>query len=177
MLDFNPRSREGSDLLLPFPGSCRNYFNPRSREGSDRPTCRYHFRIHQFQSSLPRGERLNLISEVGNLRLFQSSLPRGERRNLNFIINHFWDISILAPARGATARNIRNPSGDRDFNPRSREGSDKSSTAAGVTVASISILAPARGATKPEYKGQYNDRISILAPARGATRSSGMWIT
>ena len=34
-LDFNPRSREGSDQRARRPGSAGHYFNPRSREGSD----------------------------------------------------------------------------------------------------------------------------------------------
>ena len=33
--DFNPRSREGSDLNLPVSLVRINNFNPRSREGSD----------------------------------------------------------------------------------------------------------------------------------------------
>ena len=35
------------------------------------------------------------------------------------------DISIHAPARGATATNIENGKYSGDFNPRSREGSDE----------------------------------------------------
>ena len=34
-LHFNPRSREGSDVYMPFHGRGIQYFNPRSREGSD----------------------------------------------------------------------------------------------------------------------------------------------
>ena len=33
--DFNPRSREGSDLIVSVNFPFFNYFNPRSREGSD----------------------------------------------------------------------------------------------------------------------------------------------
>ena len=39
------------------------------------------------------------------------------------------DISIHAPARGATATNIENGKYSGDFNPRSREGSDLLSSA------------------------------------------------
>ena len=35
--DFNPRSREGSDLVTVYMGSMVEDFNPRSREGSDFP--------------------------------------------------------------------------------------------------------------------------------------------
>ena len=34
--DFNPRSREGSDLMSGFTRYTKRNFNPRSREGSDR---------------------------------------------------------------------------------------------------------------------------------------------
>ena len=57
--NFNPRSREGSDPSVPFPGT-----HPQ-----------------EFQSTLPRGERHALVRE--------------------FSIVH--DISIHAPARGATS--------------------------------------------------------------------------
>ena len=78
-------------------------FNPRSREGSDRNGDAAIPAVAAFQSSLPRGERLlsrvterlsnNVISILAPARgatptscklsvtpvLFQSSLPRGER--------------------------------------------------------------------------------------------------
>ena len=106
--DFNPRSREGSDIIstarretdlifqstLPRrerPGDLlgcvipRVYFNPRSREGSDD-----HFGLdiqftQEFQSTLPRRERLH-----GNITFFK-----------------FMFISIHAPAKGATFRVMR----------------------------------------------------------------------
>ena len=98
---FNPRSREGSDNIfnLTFIGTCN--FNPRSREGSDEVFLSHWLFINSFQSTLPRGERLdvdcflhkiNVISIHAPARgatstnfmsydksLFQSTLPRGER--------------------------------------------------------------------------------------------------
>ena len=56
------------------------------------------------------------------------------------------DISIHAPARGATSDNRKHYSTD-----------------------SISIHAPARGATPPIFLQIVGDIISIHAPARGAT--------
>ena len=35
ILNFNPRSRTGSDSVVTVLMSLRNYFNPRSRTGSD----------------------------------------------------------------------------------------------------------------------------------------------
>ena len=101
--DFNPRSREGSDVIstpaehgaerisihAPARGATKENrikkllqgdFNPRSREGSD------------------RGE----LTTGGYQRRFQSTLPRGERLkgyNVDIVANN---ISIHAPAKGAT---------------------------------------------------------------------------
>ena len=83
--DFNPRSHEGSDLFFRFlrffpllisilaptrgatagaasPRSECNHFNPRSHEGSDvDASLNYINDDVEFQSSLPRGERLSVI--------------------------------------------------------------------------------------------------------------------
>ena len=99
---------------------------------------------------------------------FQSTLPRGERLFPTFFDTSVRIISIHAPARGATYKmacsvslNVFQstlPRGERpdyattitvdqDFNPRSREGSDRYFTNKdGQTE--ISIHAPARGATQ-----------------------------
>ena len=105
--------------------SVSGHFNPRSREGSD--DILYEVQIIGsvvFQSTLPRGERLVASSVVSTRLAFQSTLPRGER-------HHGWgtatpniQISIHAPARGATQND--------------------SCTMSAIT---ISIHAPARGAT------------------------------
>ena len=55
-------------------------------------------------------------------------------------------ISIHAPAKGATLDPAEVEQLTKDFNPRSREGSD-AHTLAGFGGAAISIHAPAKGAT------------------------------
>ena len=100
--NFNPRSREGSDEFCDNAYSPGCYFNPRSREGSDRRNGRYRPYCPQFQSTLPRGERLPIGNLTSQLFAFQSTLPRGER-------------PVYGRYGGRTFR---------DFNPRSREGSD-----------------------------------------------------
>ena len=60
--DFNPRSREGSDLALLLHSQNLCYFNPRSREGSDGTPAPGHGTGVLFQSTLPRGERLDVKS-------------------------------------------------------------------------------------------------------------------
>ena len=103
------------------------------------------------------------------------------------------EISIRAPARGATLRlpiekrvdifQSALPRGERPdrgkhvfnfimyFNPRSREGSDMMVTAGQKSI-QISIRAPARGATSWDTNGEYICKISIRAPARGATHEA-----
>ena len=103
------------------------------------------------------------------LQGFQSTLPRGERRVYEITKRGTRRISIHAPARGATTRIIQLsrgselfqstlPRGERhpatlliqsdvNFNPRSREGSDRKGCRH-CCLWCISIHAPARGATK-----------------------------
>ena len=77
-----------------------------------------------FQSTLPRGERPTSAPYAPHPLQFQSTLPRGERHNKPTITFNVTDISIHAPARGATM-------------------GLQTQVASGV----ISIHAPARGAT------------------------------
>ena len=101
--NFNPRSREGSDLLVTNMLLYNHNFNPRSREGSDVKIIFGCSCPIQFQSTLPRGERL-----------YSSLHARIDQGN----------ISIHAPARGATVTILYPVPAPFHFNPRSREGSD-----------------------------------------------------
>ena len=85
---------------------------------------------------------------------FQSTLPRRERLCHSCHSAKTMAISIHAPAKGATGAQEEKAMQDRNFNPRSREGSD--------------------GAN---YGGFDNDNISIHAPAKGATSSSCLGVT
>ena len=147
-LNFNPRSREGSDAGRSGRAyGCTDDFNPRSREGSDHTkTCGLSFKV-PFQSTLPRRERQSAVRCCVVTSIFQSTLPRRERRGLPGGRGCTGDISIHAPAKGATLswrctagrslqfqstlpRRERHRSAwavaaCKNFNPRSREGSDK----------------------------------------------------
>ena len=102
--------------------------------------------VRAFQSALPRGERRTRSYNPTACKRFQSALPRGERQQIGGSLDEDRNISIHAPARGAT-RHVKNvveqlefqstlPRGERhlrreiqrqfihNFNPRSREGSD-----------------------------------------------------
>ena len=121
---FNPRSREGSDRIFSIPSNSYFYFNPRSREGSDGTTEINKPVLKQFQSTLPRRERQ--YPEAG----FTDPL----------------NISIHAPAKGATI-------------------TSKVCVRSGM----ISIHAPAKGATASQFESDIRIAISIHAPAKGAT--------
>ena len=99
-----------------------------------------------FQSTLPRRERLQALLDAVVVVLFQSTLPRGERRKVASGATAAMRISIHAPAKGATADLKGMPKAQKfqstlegndlllilhgykltHFNPRSREGSDRS---------------------------------------------------
>ena len=57
----------------------------------------------EFQSTLPQGERLGVAGELNLPEVtFQSTLPQGERHYFASEYRARLDISIHAPARGAT---------------------------------------------------------------------------
>ena len=120
-----------------------------------------------FQSTLPRRERLARCSLMTSRIRFQSTLPRRERQKRPHRFDRLREISIHAPAKGAT--NPAGPIADMcrfqstlprrerhhksllqfyrlNFNPRSREGSDQYNHNH-YTYRLISIHAPAKGAT------------------------------
>ena len=78
-----------------------------------------------FQSTLPRGERPFCIFVQSVYGEFQSTLPRGERLLCLYAFYIHVYISIHAPARGATTNAYKEAIKDNNFNPRSREGSDR----------------------------------------------------
>ena len=122
--NFNPRSREGSDPQHLCVCPRFSDFNPRSREGSDLTVCPMQQFLLQFQSALPRRERQDRFGLVEIEGAFQSALPRRERHQELWTLSLFRQISIRAPAKGAT---VRHPGG--------------------ATACKISIRAPAKGAT------------------------------
>ena len=147
----------------------RACFNPLSRAGSDYATVAATIPGSRFQSTLPRGER-----PVGN------TLPGG-----------IYQVSIHAPARGATRWHPSFTNTPFSFNPRSRVESDRRKSACGITgtcfnprsrVGSdepyikvrfssehVSTSAPVLGATELPYLLGCGCAVSIPAPAWGAT--------
>ena len=145
-MHFNPRSREGSDVVFIHWSFIVAYFNPRSREGSD-------------EQSFPNLTELLTISihapAKGATGLF--SLWKVDKI-----------ISIHAPAKGATINVAWSQLIDKfqsTLPRRERRGADRESD---KTLA-ISIHAPAKGATHVVTRQISSHCISIHAPAKGAT--------
>ena len=99
-------------------------FNPRAREGRDVIPCASSTITAQFQSTRPRGARHSLKAVASSLSEFQSTRPRGARRPLFSRQAALSQVSIHAPARGATPTAPAVPTIFSSFNPRAREGRD-----------------------------------------------------
>ena len=147
--------------------------------------------MHQFQSTLPQGERLDgLLGMYGDwnfnprsrkgsdckngkvisfINIFQSTLPQGERLQRKTVPGVDWRFQSTLP-QGERRYNIYRKTVCNNFNPRSRKGSDLDINGM-LPRAQISIHAPARGATNPGFPQFSDSVISIHAPARGATKS------
>ena len=100
---------------------------------------------------------------------FQSTLPRGERLDSNSNKVMSVSVSIHAPAWGATAALAIILADTSCFNPRSRVGSD----ATGGYVRPENIRFNPRSRVGSDSLGQlllsHSQRVSIHAPAWGAT--------
>ena len=86
--NFNPRSREGSD-----PGSCwtdaaLSNFNPRSREGSDISGGKFRDMLLISIRAPARGATGSTLQCFRFVIQFQSALPRGERLNIREVRMH-----------------------------------------------------------------------------------------
>ena len=120
---FNPRAREGRDVIFHTSSSWYPSFNPRAREGRDLMA---KMTIKGLDVSIHAPARgatsLRLLRfEMG---MFQSTRPRGARLN-RLASDTSLDVSIHAPARGATLVPNRCSARQGRFNPRAREGRDK----------------------------------------------------
>ena len=123
------------------------YFNPRSREGSDTTTVSNDAGAWIFQSTLPRGERLvdRMMTRIG--RGISIHAPARGATLLSMSLMLFAQFQSTLPRGERPRRNWRSTRSDRNFNPRSREGSDSAAKRQRGTAVRISIHAPARGAT------------------------------
>ncbi len=101
-LHFNPRTREGCDLLTAIRLILTINFNPRTREGCDASKTRYSNSAYNFNPRTREGCDSQRYTNFIAPQTFQSTHPRGVRRNPSDNNNNNANISIHAPARGAT---------------------------------------------------------------------------
>ena len=78
-VNFNPRSREGSDGIGMYNLLFSRNFNPRSREGSDEQEFA-ESKSNQISIHAPAKGATIYLKKDYPLHLFQSTLPRRERR-------------------------------------------------------------------------------------------------
>ena len=165
--NFNPRSREGSDagkaryrgcfyisIHAPAKGATQHgRLNPRcsgfqsTLPRRERPV-HFTMQLHllRFQSTLPRRERRGLAAIGINQIPFQSTLPRRERHSPDRYHNN--DRNFNPRSReGSDLKHLLRYNFPTDFNPRSREGSDRIVSSDSKSATIISIHAPAKGAT------------------------------
>ena len=188
-------------------------FNPRSREGSDVLAFPFVIKLSQFQSTLPRRERrtrtCNICTKVDfNPRSREGSdcgcsptkspacisihaPAKGATPKISGFRN-LYCISIHAPAKGATVQTSSAaadgivfqstlPRRERlvvlvvtvsvfpDFNPRSREGSDNNGLTYLQTEDKFQSTLPRRERHGRGAISRMAQSISIHAPAKGAT--------
>ena len=166
-VDFNPRSREGSDFNKYKINPIINISIHAPARGATIIISRS-WLILVFQSTLPRGERL-LFTNTGHTRHpdFNPRSREGSDDGIQHTV-HRESISIHAPARGATAFHTPRESPSQNFNPRSREGSDLF-TNAGHTRHTDFNPRSREGSDIMGNNSNHSTSISIHAPARGAT--------
>ena len=144
------------------------YFNPRSHEGSDLLCLFFLHSGHKFQSTLPRGERLQVCSVIPAPSQFQSTLPRGERLLRYDIAASCVSFQSTLP-RGERQNKITILAMRRYFNPRSHEGSDGHWISEPTKIGEFQSTLPRGERRKEDTQGSGRTPISIHAPTRGAT--------
>ena len=101
---FNPRTREGCDSTFPTFSEFMSTFQSTHPRGVRLLIAILSIALVTFQSTHPRGVRPKTRQGASAKKRFQSTHPRGVR--LIYIIKaaRSRNISIHAPARGATSR-------------------------------------------------------------------------
>ena len=146
-IDFNPRLREGGDIICIVGNSCIVNFNPRLREGGDKIDILFPPHKRYFNPRLREGGDVLWILLWILWITISIHASAKEATMVGCIYRHFKGISIHASAKEATCRRIicifiilfY-------FNPRLREGGDSKSPAL-ISPLLISIHASAKEAT------------------------------
>jgi len=125
-----------------------------------------------FQSTRPRGARRRSFRRREDLREFQSTRPRGARLDYHIEPKVYLDVSIHAPARGATEPYLTAPIFDKFQSTRPR-GARLFILRTQTRRRWFQSTRP-RGARPNDKTIAENGLVSIHAPARGATPRIGI---
>ena len=128
-MNFNPRSREGSDLVHRIPDLYGNISIHAPAKGATQAWTSIQPAL-QFQSTLPRRERLPKIPLDTKYQGISIHAPAKGATVFPVSCKCCSGISIHAPAKGATELHWVPMQWLLYFNPRSREGSDITSVKA-----------------------------------------------
>ena len=138
-----PRRARPRCQLSPVTGHKR--FNPRAREGRDLLGQRRHRGVEVSIHAPAKGATPNSFGDWYCV-VFQSTRPRRARPPPSPQGATLRRVSIHAPAKGATRAASSRGRSARSFNPRAREGRDLLACL-NVGTSTVSIHAPAKGAT------------------------------
>ena len=120
-----------------------------------------------FQSTLPRGERPEICTQLSNTRNFNPRSREGSDRGWVLLHNPQQDFNPRS-REGSDLCLIDSGYDSDDFNPRSREGSDGDTTQHYISRQDFNPRSR-EGSDNAVCKAAFNFSISIHAPARGAT--------
>ena len=143
MMNFNPRSREGSDItesvLKKYPMLFQSTLPRRERPEPNLAlvtaaiisihapakgatySAEEAIKVIEISIHAPAKGATIYTGGLAKVTLFQSTLPRRERPDLHTSKAQVVTISIHAPAKGATVRERSDGKGNSYFNPRSRD--------------------------------------------------------
>ena len=144
--NFNPRSREGSDIKRLEEVAAVENFNPRSREGSDNNCV---LRDGPGSNFNPRSREGSDEAETIKMEAYADFNPRSRE--------------------GSDAKRLHLSRVKDNFNPRSREGSDESEQQSEPEAEAFQSTLPRRERPKAGFLPTPLTVISIHAPAKGAT--------
>ena len=148
-------------------GAGASGFDPRSRVGSDARRYPVHSRPACFdpRSRVGSDKRRAVLGRILDVSIHAPAWGATVRL---LRVGHRIGVSIHAPAWGATRPPSHQRFASQSFDPRSRVGSDQVASLAKVRRY-VSIHAPAWGATRAGRLFRIRMRVSIHAPAWGAT--------
>ena len=127
-MHFNPRSREGSDVVFIHWSFIVAYFNPRSREGSDEQSFPNLTELLTISIHAPAKGATGLFSLWKVDKIISIHAPAKGAT----LVTHTFDITMAVfqstLPRRERLQGKKTKGRSKDFNPRSREGSDGQGT-------------------------------------------------